>query len=104
MIFIMIFCFQVFIDDSRESLLKITKTFAANDTKVILRFRFEKTTFTWDLKSIEYDSSGSNILLFPQNPIGAQKGLSYFSEGPVVFSGNSVVLRFNDSFQVGFRY
>jgi len=91
---------DIFIDDSRDSLLKITKTFAANDTKIILRFRFERTTFTWELKSIEYESMGSNILLFPQSSIGAQKGLSYFSEGPVIFSGNSVVLKFNDSFQV----
>jgi len=85
-------------------LLKITKTFLANDTKVILRFRFERTTFTWELKSIEYESVGSNDVLFPQSFIGAQKGLSYFSEGPVVFSSNSIVLTFNDKFQVSFIF
>lgn len=91
---------DIFIDDSRESLLKVAKAFSVNGTKIILRFRFEKTTFTWELKAIEYESMGSNVFLLPQSLIGAQKGLSYFSEGPVIFSANSIVLRFNNEFQV----
>jgi len=81
-------------------LLKVAKTFLVNGTKIILRFRFEKTTFTWELKAVEYESMGSNVFLLPQSLIGAQKGLSYFSEGPVIFSAESIVLRFNDKFQV----
>jgi hypothetical protein len=67
---------------------------------VTLRFRFERKTFNWDLKSIEFDNGSSNVLLTPKQPIGAQKGLSYFSEGPVIFSNETIVLKFNDKFQV----
>lgn len=83
-------------------MLKVGQYFLVNDTKIILRFRFERTTFTWALKSIEYGNEGSAILLTPRSPIGTQKGLSYFSEGPVIFSNNSIVLKFNDKFQVGY--
>jgi len=91
---------NVFVDDSRDSLLKVGQMFLVNDTKITLRFRFERTTFTWALKSIEYENAGSAILLTPKIPIGAQKGLSYFTEGPVIFSNDSIVLKFNDKFQV----
>lgn len=83
-------------------MLKVGQFFLVNETKITLRFRFERTTFTWALKSIEYENAGSAILLTPRNPIGTQKGLSYFSEGPVIFSNNSIVLKFNDKFQVSY--
>ncbi|XP_022182977.1 uncharacterized protein LOC111042614 [Myzus persicae] len=91
---------NVYLDDSRESLLKVGTTFLVNATKVTLRFRFERITFTWELKSIEYERDNSIVLLTPKQPIGAQKGLSYFSPGPVIFSNDSIVLKFNDKFQV----
>lgn len=91
---------DVFLDDSRDSLLKVATTFTANDTKVTLRFRFEKITFLWELKSIEYEHDNSVVLLTPKQQIGAQKGLSYFSAGPVTFSDGSIVLKFNNKFQV----
>jgi len=81
-------------------LLKVGTTFSVNDTKVTLRFRFERITFTWELKSIEYEHDDNTVLLTPKQQIGAQKGLSYFSAGPVVFSDGSIVLKFNDKFQV----
>jgi len=95
----MIFIF-VYLDDSRESLLKVGQTFLVNDTKVLLRFRFERITFSWELKAIEYEHDNIIILLAPKQPIGAQKGLSYFSAGPVIFSNDSIVLKFNGKFQV----
>jgi V-type H+-transporting ATPase S1 subunit len=91
---------NVYLDDSRESLLKVGTTFSVNGTKVTLRFRFERITFSWELKSIEYENLNSTILLTPKQPIGAQKGLSYFSAGPVIFSNDKIVLKFNDKFQV----
>lgn len=81
-------------------MLKVGTTFLVNATKVTLRFRFERITFTWELKSIEYERDNSIVLLTPKQPIGAQKGLSYFSPGPVIFSNDSIVLKFNDKFQV----
>jgi len=80
--------------------LKVGTTFLVNNTKITLRFRFEKTTFTWELKSIEYERDISIIPLKPKQQIWAQKGLSYFSPGPVIFSNDSIVLKFNDKFQV----
>ncbi|XP_060881299.1 V-type proton ATPase subunit S1 [Metopolophium dirhodum] len=91
---------NVYLDDSRESLLKVGSTFLVNGTKVTLRFRFERITFSWELKSIEYERDNSIIQLTPKQQIGAQKGLSYFSAGPVIFSNDSIVLKFNDKFQV----
>ncbi|XP_050435927.1 V-type proton ATPase subunit S1 [Adelges cooleyi] len=91
---------EVILDDSRDSLLKVIKSFLANGTKVTIRFRFEKQSFTWELKNIEFEGLNNNALLSPQNSIGALQDLSYFSEGPVVFSNNSVVLKFNGKFQV----
>ncbi|KAF0762865.1 V-type proton ATPase subunit S1 [Aphis craccivora] len=91
---------NVFLDDSRESLLKVGTTFSVNNTKVTLRFRFERLTFTWELKSIEYEHDDITVLLSPKQQIGAQKGLSYFSAGPVIFSNDSIVLKFDDKFQV----
>ncbi|KAL5234550.1 hypothetical protein ACI65C_001960 [Semiaphis heraclei] len=91
---------NVYLDDSRESLLKVGTTFLVNDTKITLRFRFERITFTWELKSIEYERDNSVVLLTPKQQIGAQKGLSYFSPGPVIFSNGTIVLKFNDKFQV----
>lgn len=95
-----VFFFQVFIDDSRDSLLKVGTTFLANESKVTLRFRFERKTFDWNLKSIEFDNGSSIVLLTSKQPIGAQKGLSYFSAGPVIFSNDTIVLKFNNKFQV----
>ncbi|XP_025203917.1 uncharacterized protein LOC112600817 [Melanaphis sacchari] len=91
---------NVYLDDSRESLLKVGTTFSVNNTKVTLRFRFERITFMWELKSIEYEHDDNTILLAPKQQIKAQKGLSYFSAGPVIFSNDSIVLKFNDKFQV----
>jgi len=91
---------NVYLDDSRDSLLKVGTTFSVNNTKVTLRFRFERTTFTWELKSIEYEHDDNTVLLSPKQQIGAQKGLSYFSAGPVIFSNDSIALKFNDKFQV----
>ncbi|KAL4149639.1 hypothetical protein QTP88_003533 [Uroleucon formosanum] len=91
---------NVYLDDSRESLLKVGSTFLVNGTKVTLRFRFEKISFSWELKSIEYERDNSIIQLTPKQPIGAQKGLSYFSAGPVIFSNGSIVLKFYGKFQV----
>jgi len=81
-------------------LLKVGSTFLVNGTKVTLRFRFERITFSWELKSIEYERDSSVIQLTPKQQIGAQKGLSYFSAGPVIFSNDSIVLTFNGKFQV----
>lgn len=83
-------------------MLKIGSTFTHNKIKITLRFRFEKTTFTWALKSIEYETGSTSVLLEPKNNqiIGAPIGLSYFSKGPVVFSNDSTVLTFPDIFQV----
>lgn len=69
--------------------------------KVVLRFCFERTTFTWELKSIECEM-GSNTLLTPQKQISAQMGLSYFSEGPLIFSNGTTILKFNNAFQVSY--
>ncbi|CAI6368050.1 unnamed protein product [Macrosiphum euphorbiae] len=91
---------DVYLDDSRESLLKVGTTFLVNGTKVTLRFRFERITFSWELKSIEYERDSTVIQLSPKQPIGAQKGLSYFSAGPVIFSNGSIVLKFDEKFQV----
>ncbi|VVC31308.1 ATPase, V1 complex, subunit S1 [Cinara cedri] len=86
----------------RDSAIKIGSTFTYNKEKIILRFRFEKTTFTWALKGIEFELGSANVLLEPKNnqTIGAPLGLSYFSKGPVVFTNGSIVLTFNDTFQV----
>lgn len=83
-------------------MLKVGKTFLANNTKVTLRFRFERSTFNWDLKSIEYENGGASVLLTPKNSVGAQMGLSYFTEGPIVFSNDSIVVTFKDTFQVSY--
>lgn len=91
---------DVYLDDGRENFLKVGTIFLANDTKITLRFRFDKTTFTWELKTIEYEYLDSIVHLTPKQPITAQLGLSYFSEGPVIFSNNLTVLKFNDKFQV----
>lgn len=91
---------DVFVDDSRDNLLKVGTTFFANNTKTTLRFRFDRTTFSWELKGIEYESIDSSNLLIPQQAITAQMGLSYFAEGPVVFSKDGIVLKFNNKFQV----
>lgn len=96
----MLLFFQVFVDDSRDNFLKVATIFLANNTKTTLRFRFDRTTFTWELKGIEYESLGSSSLLLPQQQISAQMGLSYFAEGPVVFSKDGIVLKFKDNFQV----
>jgi len=85
-------------------LLKVGSTFSVNGTKVTLRFRFEKTSFLWELKSIEYERDNSIIQLAPKQPIGAQKGLSYFSAGPVIFSNDSIVLKFYGKFQVSHTF
>jgi len=84
-------------------LLKVGTTFSVNNTKVTLRFRFERLTFTWELKSIEYEHDDITVLLSPKQQIGAQKGLSYFSAGPVIFSNDSIVLKFDDKFQVSHK-
>jgi len=91
---------MVYLDDSRESLLKVGATFLVNGTKVTLRFRFERISFSWELKSIEYEQDNTIIQLAPKQAIGAQKGLSYFSAGPVIFSNDSIVLKFDEKFQV----
>lgn len=44
----------------------------------------------------------TTTLLMPQHKIEAQMGLSYFSEGPLIFSNGLTILKFNDIFQVSY--
>lgn len=100
----MYFFFQVTLDDARENLLKVGTTFFYNEDKITLRFRFERKTFNWELKGIEYENLGSNVMLVPKQPITALKDVSYFSEGPVIFSKDGIVLKFKNKFQVSFIF
>lgn len=84
-------------------MLKITKTYLVNDTvKITLRFRFEKIGKIWDLKGIEYENKDLTLLLQPNVSISTNIGRSYFLKGPVVFSNESVALKFMDDLQVSY--
>lgn len=89
-------------DSHKDDLLKVGKGFLLNGTMITLRFRFKAPKSYWTLDKIEYENLSTNILLSPRVSIGAPRGMSYFSEGPVVFSNNAVVLTFNNKFQVGY--
>lgn len=86
--------------DLRDGFLKVGTGFLLNGTMVTLRFRFKSSRSYWTLEKIEYVNLGTTIQLSPRVSIGAPMGMSFFSEGPVVFSDNSVVLTFNNKFQV----
>lgn len=84
-------------------MFKITKTYLVNDTvKVTLRFRFEKTDNIWDLKGTEYENNNNVLLLRPNTTISANIGTSFYINGPVTFSNDSVALTFMDNLQVSY--
>lgn len=88
-------------DDSRDNLLKFSKTFMGNNSKITLRFRFVKKSFTWQLESIELErTNDKTVFLYPQTAIESQIGMSYFMDGPVVFKNDSIMLSFDGKFQV----
>ncbi|XP_050531965.1 V-type proton ATPase subunit S1 [Daktulosphaira vitifoliae] len=92
---------NVYMDDSRDNMLKVTKTLMGNDSKITLRFRFVKQSFNWQLEYIELERiNEKSVFLYPQKTIESQLGMSYFIEGPVVFKNDSIVLTFNGKFQV----
>lgn len=67
---------------------------------VTLRFRYKASKSSWNLEKVEYENLGETIQLSPKVSVGAPKGMSFFSEGPVIFADKSVVLKFNNKFQV----
>ncbi|XP_039284023.1 V-type proton ATPase subunit S1 [Nilaparvata lugens] len=94
-------------DDERENSLKAIYAYTVPslgvpNLKLRIYFRNESADGEWALTQIEYETSSDNVLLQPDQYIGAQAGRSYHVSGPLLFANKTahVQLTFPDGLQV----